>query len=100
MAPTRQSEVDLGFNPGLLTLRPIQGHHPRRTSDSISDPVSTSVCRHHAGSGKAEGSEPKSQLSTQTWVSTGESVCGEQGNALRGAPGVGWSEDPRRLYLK
>lgn len=100
MTPTWQSEVDLGFNPGLLTLRPIQGHHPRRTSDSISDAVSTSVYRHHDRSGKAEGSEPNPRLSTQTWVSTGESICGEKGNALRGDPGVGWSEDPRRLYLK
>lgn len=100
MAPTWQSEVDLGFNPGLLTLRPTQGRHPRRTSDSTYDAVSTSACRHHAGSGTAEGTESKPQLSTQTWVSTGESICGEQGNALRGAPGVGWSEDPRRLYLK
>ena len=96
MAPTRQSEVDCG----LLTLRPTQGHCPRETPDSISDPVGTFWPRHHArGSGKAEGSEPESWFSTWTSFHWGVSLWGIR-KYTEGVPGVGWSEDPRRLYLK
>ena len=96
MAPTRQSEVDCG----LLTLRPTQGHCPRETPDSISDPVGTFWPRHHArGSGKAEGSEPEPWFSTWTSFHWGVSLWGIR-KYTEGVPGVGWSEDPRRLYLK
>ena len=85
MVPTGQSEVACG----LLTLRPTQGHCPRETPDSISDPVGTFWPRHHARFWKAEGSEPGPWFITRTWVSTGDSACGEQGKALRESLGLG-----------